>query len=81
MLVAIGNALLYFDSIGGAKVSGKTSLASNALKQLILSVPAAEAESHEVSCGETASALRRERALAVECIVGINGASMIVSSH
>ena len=81
LLVAVLNALQHFLHVVGAKVGVESRLAGNALQQLFLVVLATEAETDEVGGGQRAGTLRREGSFAIECVVGIDGAPVVVGCY
>ena len=81
MLVASGYANLYLLHVVGTQMGYKARLSGHTLQQLLLGVLTAEAEPYQVGCRQRPGALGRERALAVECVVGIDSTAMVVGSH
>ena len=77
----VADALLNLLDVGRSQVCVQSGLAGDALQKLLLGVLAAEAEADEVGSGQATGTLWRERSLAVQCVVGVDGSSVVVSRH
>lgn len=80
VLVAMQHPVLHLQHVVGAEVGDDTGLSAHLLDKLVLRVAAREAKTDKVCCGQGSCALGRERSLAVEGVVGVDGLAMVVGS-
>src|SRR3712207_4667777 len=78
VLIALGYALLNFLSVVSAQVGDEPCLARYFLQKLLLGIFAAETKAYEVGRRQRTGPLGRERTLAVEGVVGVDGSSVVV---